>query len=107
MIDNKKRAQFIDLPGFRKVEAGLEARGKPSSWIFETVDPENKHAFFLKSGKPWYRSACPFYTGYWLHGGCGSVQCEMSESLVPGLQWDLTCSKNHMSCPLFEANQLI
>ena len=98
MSDNVNRSRFIGLPGFQEVEAGLDARGKPSYWIFDVVNTEDKHAFFAKHGRPWYRSECPFYEGYWLLGGCGSVQCSKCKTILPGLQWDITCSKDYTNC---------
>lgn len=99
--DSANRSRFIGLPGFQKAEADLEAKGKPSCWIFETVDTNDPNAFFLKSGKPWYRSECPCYKGYWLHGGIGSVQCSKCNTPLPGLLWDCVCSKDHTACPVY------
>lgn len=101
MSNNVNRSRFIGLPGFRESEAGLEERGRPSHWIFDTVDTGDPHAIFVKNGKPWYRSECPFFEGYWLLGGCGSVQCGKCQTLLPGLHWDHTCSKDHAACPIY------
>ena len=76
---------FLGLPGFAEAKAHLEERGFPSAWITDVVDPTEKHAFFNKNGRPWYKSQCMHYEGYWLHGGTGSVQCRACESLLPGL----------------------
>lgn len=92
---------FLGLPGFAEAKAHLEERGFPSAWITDVVDPTEKHAFFNKNGRPWYKSQCMHYAGYWLHGGTGSVQCRACESLLPGLMWDTTCSKKFEDCPFY------
>lgn len=90
---------------YNKIAAGLEARGLPFGWIYRTVDTADPTACFLKQGKKLYKSDCPHFEGYWLLGGCGSVQCSLSKSnkLFPGIHWDLACRKNHQSCPYFLA----
>ena len=72
---------------------------KHLSWSKETVDPADPFARFLPKGKPWYKSECPYYQGYWVHGGIGSVQCAMVDHLIPGLRWYLICGKRHEKCP--------
>ena len=81
----------LSLPGFSEAKAHLESEGRPSAWITETVDTGDKHAAFLKDGRPWYKSQCEHYEGYWLLGGIGSAQCDACDGLLPGLMWDSTC----------------
>lgn len=88
-----------NLPGFAEARAYLKDKGLPATWVDEVVDPSSKWACFVKDGKPWYRSECPEYEGFWLEGSTGSVQCGMIPFLMPGLQWDNTCSKNPGLCP--------
>lgn len=90
---------------YATIAAGLESRGVPSGWIQKTVDKSDPAAYFLKQGKPHYASECPHFEGYWLRGGCGSVQCALSKSLFPGIHWDIACRKNHQNCPHFLSSQ--
>lgn len=87
--------------GIDKVVRDLTQRGKPTSWVTRTVDPENPGAVFEKMGKPHYPSACPCYEGYWLLGGTGSVQCRAAGELLPGIVWYGVCSKGHEGCPFY------
>jgi len=91
---------------YARIAADLEAKGKPSYWIHEVVNRETPHAIFLNLGKPFYKSKCPLFEGYWLHGGCGSVQCKASKDLFPGLHLELTCRDNHEVCPYYKAAQV-
>lgn len=92
---------YMTLPGFIKAKRHLEDSGHPSEWLTEVVDTTQKGACFLKSGRPWYRSLCPYYEGYWLHGGVGSVQCAACRNILPGLVWDTTCKEGFEKCPFY------
>lgn len=94
---------FTKLPGFKEAIAGLEKRGRLTGWVTEIVDKENPDALFLKKGKPWYKSECPCFEGYWLDGGIGSVQCSVHEGLIPGLMWQNTCRVSFEKCPYLKA----
>ena len=94
---------FLKLPGFAEAKSHLESDGRPSAWITETVNPTDKGAIFIKNGRPWYKSPCMHYEGYWLHGGLGSVQCDVCKGLLPGLMWDTTCRENFEECPFYRA----
>ncbi len=83
---------------FQEVITGLKERGCSTEWVTMVVDPDNRFATFVKDGKPWYRSDCQSYEGYWLHGGLGSVQCKAVGQLIPGLFWDLFCKENCEQC---------
>ena len=91
--------QMKDLPGFTEARDYLRRKGLSSTWVDEVVDPSGRLACFEKNGKPHYRSQCPAYEGYWLDDSTGSVQCRNVPFLLPGLQWDNTCSKNPEQCP--------
>lgn len=86
---------------FSEVKRDLESRGYRSEWVDEIVDRTNENAFFEKYGKPHYKSRCPYYEGYWLSAGLGSVQCAAYDNLIPGLQWDKFCSKCFGDCPVY------
>lgn len=90
-------------PGFEKVKADLEAKGRPWEWILKTVDAKSATAVYLPAGKPWYKSECPAYEGIWLDGGTGSVQCSAVSNLLPSLQHLLYCSENCKSCQHYPA----
>jgi len=58
---------------------------------------------YMKNGsRPYYKSDCPFYSGYWLLGGCGNVACKSSVSPVPGRVNSLYCTKDYTACPLYK-----
>ena len=97
----RENAEQESLFDFTEEKRGLESRGYPSYWVDEVVDRNDKYAMFEKDGKPHYKSQCPYYEGYWLRGGCGSVQCAAHDGLIPGLQWDKFCSKCHEKCLVF------
>lgn len=88
-----------ELPGFQEIREHLQSAGQPASWVDEVVDPQKPLSCFLKLGKPWYRSDCPCYEGFWLHGGLGSVQCAKVPYLLPGLMHYTTCRKYPVECP--------
>lgn len=96
-----ERGAQTRLFDFTEEKRGLESRGYPSAWVDEVVDRTDKHAIFERNGKPHYKSQCPYYEGYWLRGGLGSVQCAAHDGLIPGLQWDKFCSKCHEKCLVF------
>lgn len=102
----KKYELCENLPGFAEVRARLEAGGHPSAWITDVVDTTDPYAMFLKKGKTNYKSACPHYEGYWLHGGTGSVQCKATDGLLPGLQYTLHCEKNCEACKFYKETSL-
>ena len=110
MFDNELPAalpiDFLVLPGFAEAKRHLEETGHPSTWITEVVDTSNKYATFLKDGRPWYRSQCPNYEGYWLEGCTGSVQCGSYGGLLPGLMWDTTCKGGFEKCPFCTKGEL-
>ena len=97
---------FLALPGFAEAKRHLEETGHPSTWITKLVDTSDKYAKFLKDGRPWYRSQCPHYQGYWLEGCTGSVQCSSYGGLLPDLMWDTTCKGRYEQCPFFKKGDL-
>lgn len=94
-----------DLPGFQQVREHLKSEDRSSYWIDEVVDTKKPLSCFLKEGKPWYRSDCPYYEGFWLQGGIGSVQCAKVPYLLPGLMHHTTCRKYPAECPFREGEE--
>ena len=94
-----------DLPGFAEARVYFHRRGLTGTWVDTVIDPSDKWACFERPGKSYYRSECPAFEGFWLDGGCGSVQCRNVPFLVPGLHWDNTCSKNPELCPFYKKEE--
>ena len=92
----------MDELGITEVVRHLEALGRPAEWPLYVVDPAEKGACWLPDGKPWYKSPCPCYEGYYLLGGTGSVKCRATEELLPGVVWHKTCSKDYARCPYYK-----
>ena len=92
----------MEALGIGEVIRDLEARGKVSTWVTKVVDPEEPGAVFEEMGKPHYRSGCPNYEGYWLHGGSGAVQCRAAGELLPGIVWYRMCEKRHEGCLFYK-----
>lgn len=87
------------LPGFRETREYLRKKGLSASWVDEVVDRNELGAVFIQDGKPWYKSNCPEYVGFWLCGHIGAVQCKAVPFLIPGLHQSHTCEKNQEQCP--------
>lgn len=93
------------LPGFTNIIEHLKEIGRPFGWVTKVVDPSDPFATFVKAGKPWYKSDCPHYEGFWLGGFIGSVQCRACEKLLPGCQWDVACKGDFQACPFYKEDQ--
>lgn len=91
--------------GIQRAIDYLKSKGLPAGWPTEIVDRENPYATFQEKGKPNYRCQCPRFEGYWLLGGAGSVQCNASEELLPGIVWDNVCSKAFKKCPFMHSGR--
>ncbi len=78
--------------------------GKPNCFLFDIIIIyKAKHVVHLKNGaRSCHTSSCPFYSGYWILGGCGNVDCKSSASPVPGRVNELYCTKRHEDCPLYK-----
>lgn len=102
--------QPLILPEYVAVQQDLIARGHGGTdnagWVFETVDPDAPGAIFLKDGKPWYKTTCPHYEGFWLCGYIGSVQCKQVDGLIPSIHWQIFCRTEEgcAKCPYREAS---
>lgn len=94
--------RYMDELGIRKTIDYLIAMDKPAEWPFGLVDPSGEYVSYLPEGKPWYKSACPCYEGYYLAGSIGSVKCRTAGELLPGVAWYAVCSKEFCRCPYYK-----
>lgn len=95
---------YREALGIQKVVDSLKAKGLPSDWPMKTVDPKDPDT--LKDNVH-YKSQCPYYRGYWLHGGCGSVECSAAVTftageILPGVVWYELCHDKHTQCPFYK-----
>ena len=88
--------------GLQKTVDYLQAKGLPSQWPLCVPDPEDKYAVKATVTAGSYKSQCPYYRGYWLHGGCGGVECAAAGEVVPGCVWYNLCSKEYTGCPFYK-----
>ena len=95
----------MDELGISETIRLLEEMGRPAAWPLFVVDPSGEFVSFLAGGKPWYRSQCPCYEGYYLRGGTGSVKCRTAGELLPGVVWHNVCSKGFSSCPYYKEKE--
>lgn len=95
---------FRVLPEYEAIMEGLRSRGYGTGWVLALVDPNDFGACFLKKGKPGYIAECPFYEGFWLLGGHGSVQCSNHSGLLPGIHHGCFCAKGYENCPYYQSN---
>lgn len=91
----------MEALGIQKTIDYLRAKGLPAEWPTRVVDPEDKYTSYLPGGKPWYKSDCPCYEGYYLLGGTGAVNCATSGELLPGVVWYEVCRKEYGKCPYY------
>lgn len=89
------------LPEYIAAQQDLVSRGYSPKWVLRVVDCADRRSTFLRKGVPWYKSTCPCYEGYWLNGSTGSVQCNSSPSLLPGIHHHIFCSSGDgvAKCP--------
>lgn len=103
-VKQPQRPDLVDpitLPGFAESKAYLESKGLPWGWIIKTADTSDKYTIYLKHGRPFYKSDCPNYKGYWADGVHGAVDCAACTSPLPSLMWDKTCKGEFTRCPFF------
>lgn len=94
--------QYMDELGIRETIEYLKAKGLPANWPTGVVNPAGVGVCYLEKGKPWYKSECPHYEGYYLHGGTGSVRCTTAGELLPGIVHHKVCSKEYCRCPFYK-----
>ncbi|MBP3478112.1 MAG: hypothetical protein J6K03_01345 [Oscillospiraceae bacterium] len=93
--------KYIAELGIQKDIDYLKSKGLPHEWPTHVVDL--KHPATLKATvvASLYKSQCPYYKGFWLCGGAGSVECIAAGELLPGNVWYNVCSKEHTQCPFY------
>lgn len=94
--------QYMDELGIRETIDYLIAKGLPANWPTGIVDPAGNGVCYLPGGKPWYKSDCPHYEGYYLCGCIGSVRCATAGELLPGIVQYKVCSKEFEKCPFYK-----
>lgn len=94
-------ADPLSLPGFAKVKAYLEGKGLPWEWIIKIPDTSDRYTIYLKHGRPFYKSNCPHYKGYWADGVHDAVDCAACDRPLPSLMRDTTCKGEFTSCPFY------
>lgn len=94
--------KYMDELGIQGAIDHLTAKGLPAYWPEKVVDPTEAGVCYLPGGKPWYKSDCPCYEGYYLCGGIGSVRCRTAGELLPGIVQYKVCSKEYPKCPFFK-----
>ena len=94
--------QYMEELGLQRDIDYLISKGRPWEWVLLIVEIADPYSVFEKQGKPHYVCQCPFMEGYWLHGGCGSVQCGAAGELLPGDVWYNICSRKHTACPFYK-----
>lgn len=92
------------FPELAQERQELKERGCGKCFLLDIIIIYNKGSIVrLKNGAySYHKSECPFYSGYWLLGGCGNVDCKSSLSPVPGRINDLYCIKDYTACPLYK-----
>lgn len=96
--------KYMKELGIQQAVEHLQAKGLPAQWPTKVADPNDSSTFFLQKGKPYNKSNCPCYEGYYLDGLFGAVKCSGTGELLPGIVWDKVCSKNFNICPYFKKN---
>ena len=93
--ENCNWRQYMKELGIQKAIDYLKGKGLPYEWPEKVVnlnDPATLKATVTASS---YKSQCPHYSGYWLCGGIGSVECaaekaagyeKIFSSLLSGVQ---------------------
>lgn len=101
---------FLEEPAWKKyrTELGIQRavdylaeKGFPNRWPEEVPDPNQEGTIFVKAGKPYNPSKCPYYVGYYLCGGCGGVKCSAAGEIIPGIAWYTVCRNSFDECPFY------
>lgn len=94
--------EYMQEMGIQETVDYLREKGLPANWPTGVVNPKGAGVCYMLEGKPWYKSECPQYEGYYLCGGTGSVQCKTAGELLPGVVQYKVCSKDYKKCPFFK-----
>ena len=97
--------KYMEELGIQRCVDDLRAKGLPHTWPMQVVDKEDPCTLKATVTASCYKSRCPHYDGYWLHGGTGSVECRAAGELVPGVVWYCVCSKDHEKCPFYREKE--
>lgn len=97
--------KYMEELGIQEAIENLIAKNLPANWPTMVVAPSGQGVQYLQKGKPWYRSDCPFYEGYYLCGGTGTVRCSTAGELLPGIVQYKVCSKEYSQCPFFQKGE--
>lgn len=88
--------------GIQRAVDYLTGKGLPARWPEQVPDPKEYGCLYIPGGKPYNRSRCPEYEGYYLHGGCGGVKCRAAAEILPGIAWDTVCRNDFTKCPFYK-----
>lgn len=96
--------KHIEDLGIQSVIDYLKGKGLPARWPTEVPDPNKFGTVFLPQGKGFscYKSKCPSYEGYYLHGGISAVKCKTCPELLPGIVIEKMCRKDFTACPYYK-----
>lgn len=94
--------EHMDELGIQETIDYLRGKNLPANWPTMVLDPSGEYVQYLPEGKPWYKSDCPYYEGYYLCGGCGSVACKTAGELLPGIVHYKVCGKDYKICPFYK-----
>lgn len=94
--------RYIVELGLQRAIDHLKAKGLPAQWPLRVPDIQNPYTLKATVTASNYKSQCPHYRGYWLHGGCGGVECAAAGEIIPGCVWYEICSKEHTGCPFYK-----
>ena len=88
--------------GIQKTVDYLTAKGLPARWPEEIPNPEEWGTLFIPGGKPYNKSDCKNYAGYYLRGGISGVKCDGVDELLPGIVWYHVCRNDFKKCPFYK-----
>ena len=88
--------------GVQRAVDYLKGKGLPARWPEQVPDPKEHGCLYVPGGKPYNRSNCPEYEGYYLYGGCGGVKCRAAAEILPGIAWDTVCRNDFTKCPFYK-----
>lgn len=94
--------KHMDELGIQGTIDHLKEMNLPANWPTMVVDPSGQGVVFLPGRKPWYKSDCHCYEGYYLCGGTGTVQCRTAGELLPGIVHHHVCRKEYRKCPFYK-----
>lgn len=92
--------QYMKELGIQGTIDYLRGKGLPARWPEMVVDPEEFGSLIAKAGN--YKSRCPYFGDYWLHGGIGSFECRAAGEMIPGIAWYKVCSADFEKCPFYK-----